>query len=92
MNGRYQYEKAATSIMTWFHLAEDDLVGHAVTTTSGLAGTVKAIKLDEHHGLCFTLDEERIISGGQFPDVAGARTWWPVSIIKLHGPKGGQRA
>lgn len=78
-NGRYLYEKAAIAIGHWFHLAEEDLVGHTVTTTSGLAGEVKAIKLNELHGLCFTLDEARL--SGEHQD------WWPVAIIKLHGPK-----
>jgi len=80
-NGRYLYEKAAIAIGHWFHLAEEDLVGHTVTTTSGLAGEVKAIKLDELHGLCFTLDDDPAIH------LDGARQWWPVAIIKLHGPK-----
>lgn len=74
--GRYLYEKAATAIITWFHMAEDDLVGHTLVHVGGETGTCRAIKLDEIHGLCFTFDEDPI-----------ARRWCPVSTIKIHGPK-----
>lgn len=53
----YVYEQAARRIMEWFHQAERDLIGKAIVRASGQAGVVKAIKLDEHHGLCFTLDD-----------------------------------
>jgi len=82
-NGRYQYEKAAIAITKWLHLAEEDLVHHSVTTTSGLAGEVKAVRLDDLHGLCFTLEDEP----QPLPAEQTIRYWWPVSVIKLHGPK-----
>jgi hypothetical protein len=87
-HGRYQYEKAATSIITWFHLAEDDLVNHTLVLANGETGTCRAIKLDEHHGLCFTIEDPEPLDGGpMLPNVAAARRWYPVSTIKIHGPK-----
>lgn len=82
-NGRYIYERAATAIIHWFHLAEEDLVGHTLITMSGDTGTCRAIRLDDLHGLCFTLDAEA--SGHADPD--HYRRWSPVSTIKVHGPK-----
>lgn len=76
MNGRYLYEKAARAILVWLHIAEDDLVGHCIVTASGETGTCQAVCLDDHHGLCFTFDEEK-----------PTRRWMPVSTIKTHGPK-----
>lgn len=68
---------AALAIMEWFHKAEDDLVGSPVQTFNGETGTVREIKLDEHHGLCFTTDK---------PGYAGplnARRFYPVSTIRM---------
>jgi hypothetical protein len=76
-NGRYLYEKATQSILIWLHMAEDDLVGHLLVTSSGETGTCRAICLDDDHGLCFTFDEI----------ADGPRRWMPVSTIKTHGPK-----
>lgn len=80
MNGRYVYERAATSIIKWFHLAEEDLVGHTLVTMAGETGTCRAIRLDDLHGLCFTFDSHDPLS-------AEARRFYPVSTIRIHGPK-----
>lgn len=72
----YAYETAAVEILRWLHHAERDLVDRTVATMNGEAGTVRAVKLDEHHGLCFTLDE---------PSINGRR-FYPVSTIKLRSP------
>lgn len=83
-HGRYIYEKAAATILVWLHLAEDDLVGHTLTTVSGEIGTCTAIKLDDHHALCFTFSENPTLV---FRDKLEPVRWWPVSTIKIHGPK-----
>lgn len=72
----YAYESAATRILDWLHHAERDLMGKAIVTFNGEAGDVKAIKLDEHHGLCFTLDE---ITPSDVP----TRRFYPVSTIRM---------
>jgi hypothetical protein len=88
VNGRYQYEKAASAIIAWYHLAEEDLIGHTLVTMNGEAGTCRAIRLDDTHGLCFTMDDPPLHEGGPvLPTVAGSRRWYPVSVIKIHGPK-----
>jgi hypothetical protein len=75
----YVYENAAIRIVDWFHRAEHDLIGAPITTSGGETGVVKDIALDEHHGLCFTLDDP--ISG--FDAECGvSRRWAPVSTIK----------
>jgi hypothetical protein len=82
------YEDAAGRILEWFVKAEDDLLGHTVITFSGEAGTVQDVKLDEHHGLCFTIEMPTIHEGGLvLPDVAGSRRYFPVATIKFHGPR-----
>lgn len=80
----YVYEKAALSILEWFHHAERDLVGRAIVTTSAEAGTIKAIKLDEHHGLCFTLDDP--VDAFDAVERGIARRFYPVSTIKFKAP------
>lgn len=77
----YVYENAALRILEWFHQAECDLIGLRVVTVTGEAGTVKAIKLDDHHGLCFTLDEPNTGFARQY-EGDGLR-FYPVSTIKL---------
>lgn len=73
----YVYEQAARRIMEWFHQAERDLIGKAIVRASGQAGVVKAIKLDEHHGLCFTLEDPLpSYSHGEEPQ------FYPVSTIR----------
>jgi hypothetical protein len=72
------YETAAVRILDWLHHAERDLTGKAVLTFNGEAGTVRAIQLDEHHGLCFTIDEPNIQGHG--------RRYYPVSTIKQLEP------
>lgn len=67
------YERAAIKVMDWLHLAERELVGTVIATFNGETGTVLALKLDEHHGLCFTIDPESAIS---------TRRWYPVSTIR----------
>lgn len=72
----YVYEDAAVAILEWLHKAETALVGKAVVTFNGEAGTVRDIRLDEHHGLCFTL-------GKHTEDmILGVYNWYPVSTIK----------
>jgi hypothetical protein len=74
------YEQAVVNILDWLHKAEDALVGATVQTFNGEAGTCKGVRLDDHHGLCFTLDDpthpfdmvERGIS----------QRWYPVSTIR----------
>lgn len=70
----YPHEEAAARIMEWFHRAEDDLLGATVVTFGSEAGTVRGIKLDEHHGLCFTFDEPTLTGLG--------RRYCPVSTIR----------
>lgn len=73
------YELAATSILDWFHRAENDLIGQTVTTFNGEAGECFDVKLDEDHGLCFTIDPDpRSLSAA----AAGCRRWYPVSTIR----------
>jgi hypothetical protein len=74
-NGRYIHEKAAQAVMVWLHMAEDDLIGHEILTTTGESGICRGVRLDDFHGLCFTLDE------------GDGKRWSPVSTIKHHGPK-----
>lgn len=73
----HAYELAATRILDHLHRAENDLLQKTVVTFSGEAGTVLAVKLDEAHGLCFTMDPSTIIDG--------ARRYYPVSTIKHKG-------
>lgn len=85
MNNRYAFERAATTIMHWLHIAEQDLLGHTIATFNGETGTVVELKLDEHHGLCFTCDEPLhsidMVEGGR------SRKWYPTSTIKHYGAK-----
>lgn len=74
------YENAAIRIVDWLHHAERDLVGKVVTTFNGETGEVTALKLDEHHGLCFTIDPEPNLVFR--PGLEPVR-WYPVSTIKL---------
>lgn len=72
------YETAATKIMDWLHRAERQLVNTTVATFNGEAGTIYGLRLDEHHGLCFTIDDpERGDEDGGLP-----QRWYPVSTIK----------
>jgi hypothetical protein len=78
----YVYENATVRILDWFHHAERDLIGRVVATFNGETGKVLAIKLDDHHGLCFTIDPE--ITADMPMPASGIRTrrWYPVSTIK----------
>lgn len=71
------YERAVVKILDWLHLAERELVGSVVATFNGETGKVLALKLDDHHGLCFTIDPESDIRYA-----ASSRRWYPVSTIK----------
>lgn len=73
------YEDAAIRILDWFHHAERDLIGKVIATFNGETGTILALRLDDHHSLCFTFDPER--SGSQQTKNSGRR-WYPVSTIK----------
>lgn len=80
MSGHHHYihEDAATKILEWLHRAERALVGKVIATFNGETGEVRDIRLDEHHGLCFTLDDpERGDADGALP-----QRWYPVSTIK----------
>lgn len=78
----HPYESAAVRILDWLHHAERDLVGATVATFNGEAGTVQAVRLDEHHGLCFTVDDPdpRVI-GRDFN--GPKRRYYPVSTIRM---------
>ena len=68
------YEKAALHILDWFHHAERDLIGKVVATFSGETGTILALRLDDHHALCFTF--------GHVDEAGTSKRWYPVSTIK----------
>lgn len=72
----HPYERAAIRIIKWLHVAEQDLVGCAVTLQDGSTGIVRELKLDESHGLCFTCD---IAAAGATAE--RYRNWKPVSSI-----------
>lgn len=72
----HPYEQAVVNILDWFHKAESDLVGSPIVTFNGEAGTIKELKLDEHHGLCFTIDEQDIT-------ITDTRRFYPVSTIRM---------
>lgn len=74
------YEKAALHILDWLHHAERDLMGKTIVTFNGEAGTVKNVKLDVSHGLCFTIDEP--VSGFDEIECGLTRRYYPVSTIK----------
>lgn len=69
--------RAAVHVIDWFHRAEKDILGATIQTFQGEAGTVKEIRLDEAHGLCFTLDEKPKAFD---PDI---RRFYPVSTIRM---------
>jgi hypothetical protein len=71
------YENAAVEILDWYHRAERDLLDHPIVTFNGEAGTVRAVKLDPLHGLCFTVDDPHL----------GYERFYPVSTIRYHGSK-----
>lgn len=76
----HEYESASIRILDALHQAERDLIGSRVRTFSGLRGIVEAVRLDEHHGLQFTIESHH-------PHTP--RRWLPVSTIKVHeGPSG----
>lgn len=71
---------AAVKVLEWLHAAEDDLIGATVVTFNGETGVVHAVKLDEHHGLCFSIDQDphKVFREG-LPPVR----WYPVSTIRM---------
>lgn len=75
----HEYENAVVGILDWLHRAEVDLLGHPIVTFNGEAGTVRAVQLDELHGLCFTIDDPNLQGHG--------RRYYPVATIKFHGEK-----
>lgn len=68
------YETSVAQVLHHLHAAEDDLLGHFVETFNGEVGYVKALALDECHGLRFTFDTEIV-----------QRRWMPVSSIRYYG-------
>lgn len=77
----HAYETAAVRIVDWLHHAERDLIGSTVVTFSGETGTCKGVQLDDHHGLCFTLDDP--IDEFVASELGRSRKWFPVSTIRL---------
>ena len=77
----HPYESAVVRIIDWLHHAERDLIGSTVATFNGDAGIVRGVKLDDHHGLCFTFSDDH------GPLALTQRFWYPVSTIKFKGPK-----
>jgi hypothetical protein len=73
------YATAAIHIMDCLHHAEDDLVGKTVVLFDGAEGVIKAVKLDDHHGLCFTFEDPHTSLDMHIRDM---RKWRPVSTIK----------
>jgi hypothetical protein len=49
------------------------------------AGTVRAVKLDEHHGLCFSLEDP--VDFFDQMERGLRQRFWPVATIKFHGDK-----
>jgi hypothetical protein len=80
----YCYEQAAIKILDWLHRAERELVGKVVATFNGEAGEVYALKLDDHHGLCFTIDnpEHGAPNDGSTGMIKLPQRWYPVSTIR----------
>jgi hypothetical protein len=68
------YETAAIRIVDWLHHAERDLIGKVIATFNGETGKVLGVRVDDHHGLCFTIDPAE--------DPTIVRRWYPVSTIK----------
>lgn len=80
----HAYEVAALRILDHLHRAERELLQTVVVTFGGETGTVLALKLDEAHGLCFTMDafiEPNL--DGSMPQ--RFRRYYPVSTIKRKG-------
>jgi hypothetical protein len=71
------YERAVIKILDWLHLAERELVGNVIATFNGETGKVLAVRLDDHHGLCFTIDDPDMNEDGLL-----SQRWYPVSTIK----------
>jgi len=74
------HDISATRIIAALHAAEVDLVGSTVQTFNGEAGTCKGVRLDDHHGLCFTIDDPRTSLDMYVRDM---RRWYPVSTIRM---------
>lgn len=69
----YPHERAATTILSSLHMAEEGLEGCEVITTSGVRGRVQRVKLHDHHGLVFTIEEHQAHT---------ERKWFPVALIR----------
>jgi hypothetical protein len=74
------YERAATKILDWLHVAERELVGTVVATFNGETGAIKGLALDDFHGLCFTFDDE--VDAFTAMELGRSRRFYPVSTIK----------
>lgn len=66
------HEHAVAQIIEWFQAAESALVGRNVATFRGARGTVVDVRLDNDHGLMFTLE----------PPELPQRRFYPVSTIR----------
>jgi hypothetical protein len=58
-------------------------VGDCIVTFNGDTGAVRGLKLDEHHGLCFTLDDP--VDDFVEAECGIFRRWYPVSTIARRG-------
>lgn len=79
----HAYETAAIRILDWLHHAERELVGKSIVTFNGEAGVIQALQLDEHHGLCFTIEDP--ISSFDIVESGITRRWYPVATIRNIG-------
>ena len=73
------YEQGAVRIIRWYHEAEKELLGRSVALTNGAAGAVKALRLDELHGLMLTFEEHETHTQRYNHT---SRQWHPVSTIR----------
>jgi hypothetical protein len=69
----YPHEIAANMILSNLHLAEAGLEGREIVTVTGLRGIVRRVKLHDHHGLVFTIEEHHAHT---------ERRWLPVALIR----------
>lgn len=77
----HAYETAAVTILDSLHKAEEELIGACVVTMPSCeTGTVKAVVLNDFHGLCFTIDDE--VDPVAAMNRGVTRRWYPVSTIK----------
>ncbi len=69
----YPHETAATAILAQLHEAEEGLERCEVVTVQGVRGVVRRVKLHDHHGLVFTMEDHHAHT---------ERRWFPVALIR----------